>query len=227
MATGADDVYLTSDPNLVEEDRLLPLLMTRDTVDGVARWSGTYLVNPWEDGRLVDLGRFARLREYLQANARVVRGRHVARSLPDRWYRTIDRVEPTLVERRKLVIPDLKGFIHPVLKEGHTYPHHSLYHVTSDGWDVEVLGGLLLSSVAELFVATYCVKMRGGCYRFQAQYLRRIRVPELGSVRKREQRLLAQAFAERDVEAASAVAMRLYDIDEEAIDSVRPMTAVA
>ncbi len=227
VATGADDVYLTSDPSLVEEDRLLPLLMTRDTVDGAARWSGTYLVNPWKDGRLVDLDDFPLLHEYLQANARVVKGRHVARSLPDRWYRTIDRVEPTLLVKRKLVIPDLKAFIHPVLEEGLTYPHHALYHVTSDGWDVEVLGGLLLSSVAELFVATYCVKMRGGCYRFQAQYLRRIRVPELGSIRKHEQRLLAQAFAERDVEAASAVAMRLYGVDEEAIDAGRPMTAVA
>ena len=46
-----------------------------------------------------------------------------------------------------------------------------------------MLGGLLLSDVANLFVGAYCVRMRGGCYRFQAQYLRRIRVPDAGSVR--------------------------------------------
>jgi adenine-specific DNA-methyltransferase len=98
---------------------------------------------------------------------------------PERWYRTIDRVEPGLQDRDKLVIPDLKAYIQPVLDRGAYYPHHGLYFITSDDWDLEVLGGLLLSDIAELFVATYCVKMRGGCYRFQAQYLRRIRVPRL------------------------------------------------
>ena len=71
-------------------------------------------------------------------------------------------------EKDKLVLPDLKAFIQPVLDRGETYPHHGLYFITSERWDLEVLGGLLLSDIAELFVATYCVKMRGGCYRFQA-----------------------------------------------------------
>ncbi|MEZ5294793.1 MAG: hypothetical protein R2697_00535 [Ilumatobacteraceae bacterium] len=30
VATGADSVYLTDDPDLVEPERLLPMLMTRD-----------------------------------------------------------------------------------------------------------------------------------------------------------------------------------------------------
>ena len=38
------------------------LLMTRDTNDGAADWSGTYLVNPWRDGRSVELARYPRLR---------------------------------------------------------------------------------------------------------------------------------------------------------------------
>lgn len=85
--------------------------------------------------------------------------------------------------------------------------------MTTQGWDLEVLGGLLLSDVANLFVGTYCVKMRGGCYRFQAQYLRRIRVPEPRSVRKAARRVLADAFRTRDVEKATSIALRLYGID--------------
>ena len=111
------------------------------------------------------------------------------------------------------MIPDLKAFIQPVLDRGETYPHHGLYFITSDRWDLEVLGGLLLSDIAELFVATYCVRMRGGCFRFQAQYLRRIRVPQLESVQKREQTELRRAFAARDRDRASAIARRLYGID--------------
>jgi len=212
LATGADAVYLTDDTDLVEPDRLLPLLMTSDTRSGSARWSGTHLVNPWKDGRLVDLADYPRMARYLTSRSADVRGRHVAKRNPDNWFRTIDRVEPGLQDRDKLVIPDLKAFIQPVLDRGEHYPHHGLYFITSELWDLEVLGGLLLSDIAELFVATYCVKMRGGCYRFQAQYLRRIRVPAVASVGQRDQRQLRQAFASRDRESASAVARRVYGV---------------
>jgi adenine-specific DNA-methyltransferase len=214
VASGIDDVYLTKDANLVEADRLLPLLMTRDTVGGDADWSGTFLVNPWQDGGLVDLADHPRLRAYLESRSGSVKARHVARNNPHRWYRTIDRVEPGLLERPKLVIPELKAFLQPVLDTGKTYPHHGLYFITSDAWDLGVLGGLLLSDIAELFVATYCVKMRGGCYRFQAQYLRRIRVPEPSSIGTRNQTALRRAFKNRDREGASAIARRLYGVDE-------------
>lgn len=212
VATGVDAVYLTKNASLVESDRLLPLLMTKDTVDGAASWSGTYLVNPWTDGRLVELSDYPRMQKYFNANASAIRSRHVAQNTPNRWYRTIDRVEPGLQQRDKLVIPDLKAYLQPVLDRGQTYPHHGLYFITSEKWDLEVLGGLLLSELAELFVATYCVKMRGGTYRFQAQYLRRIRVPPIESVGKRDQVSLRQSFEDRDRERASAVARRLYGV---------------
>jgi len=212
VASGADDVYLTNDPELVEPDRLLPLLTTRDTASGAVAWTGTYLVNPWQDGRLVELGDHPRLQAYLKSRAGRVRARHVARKNPQRWYRTIDRVEPGLLERPKLVIPDLKAYLQPVFDAGTAYPHHGLYFITSDGWDLEVLGGLLLSDIAELFVATYCVKMRGGCYRFQAQYLRRIRVPSPSTIGRSDQAALRRAFRKRDRNSASAIARRLYGV---------------
>lgn len=213
VASGADSVYLTADAEVVEQDRLLPMVMARDIAGGEVRWTGTHLVNPWSEGRLVSLSDHPRLRAYLHANETSVRARHVAQRNPRSWYRTIDRVEPGLAERPKLLLPDLKAAIHPVLEEGHYYPHHNLYFVTTQSWDLEVLGGLLLSDVANLFVGTYCVKMRGGCYRFQAQYLRRIRVPEICSVKHADRSTLAAAFRSRDVEMATSVALRLYRID--------------
>ena len=92
------------------------------------------------------------------------------------------------------------------MDDGEFYPHHNLYFVTSTVWDLEVLGGLLLSEVANLFVGAYCVKMRGGCYRFQAQYLRRIRVPDPATWVSVNAERWRSPFTQRDVQAATAVA---------------------
>lgn len=220
VATGCDEVFITEDPELVEAERMLPLLQAADTTAGSVNWAGKYLVNPWDEQGLVDLDQFPRLAAYYEANSGRLLRRHVAQARPAQWYRTIDRVNPALLERPRLVLPDMKAAAHPVLDDGAHYPHHNLYYVVSDSWDPEVLGGLLLSDVANLFVGAYCVKMRGGTYRFQAQYLRRIRVPSLESVSPRAARRLAKAFSGRDVELASSTAASLYGVDASALRSL-------
>ncbi|MPZ54404.1 MAG: N-6 DNA methylase [Acidimicrobiia bacterium] len=214
VATGCDEVYITDQPDIVEADRLLPLLQARDTTSGVVEWSGRHLINPWDEDGLVDLDGYPRLRSYFAENAGKLGRRHIARKRPQTWYRTIDRVHPGLTRTPKLVIPDLKASANPVLDDGRFYPHHNLYYVVSEGWDLEVLGGLLLSKVANLFVGAYCVKMRGGCYRFQAQYLRKIRVPNFRAIDPGIARSLAEAFRERDVDGATELASKAYGIDD-------------
>lgn len=213
VATGADKTFIVKDPPDVEPDRLLPMAMVRDLATGELKWSGNYLINPWQEEGLVSLSQYPRLAAYYLANQDALRRRHVASKNAVSWYRTIDRVDVTLTARSKLLIPDMRMSIHPVLDEGQTYPHHNLYHVTSQHWDLRVLGGLLLSRVVNAFIEAYAVKMRGGTLRFQAQYLRRIRVPELASISADDAKALAAAFDRRDVAAATAIALRLYGID--------------
>jgi adenine-specific DNA-methyltransferase len=213
VATGRDEVYITTDEGLVESDRLLPLLLAQDTKTGVVDWSGHYLVNPWNDHGLVDLADYPRLHGYLVDNAEKLKARHVAKRRPQSWYRTIDRVDPELLRREKLVLPDIKAEANPVLETGQLYPHHNLYFVVSDGWDLEVLGGLLLSDVANAVIGSYCVKMRGGYYRFQAQYLRRLRAPSPSDIDPGLRRDLALAFQQRDRRAATELAVRVYGLD--------------
>lgn len=210
VATGADAVFITTDTSVAEAERLLPLSMVADIASGQVQWSGHYLLNPWDDNGLVHLRDYPRLLAYFEDNAAALRKRNVAGRQPDRWYRTIDRVIPGLMDASKLLIPDMRMAMHPVLEEGRTYPHHNLYFVTSEGWDLKVLGGLLLSRVATAFVEAYCVKMRGGTLRFQAQYLRRIRVPRLTDIPPHDAAGLSDAFVRRDVDAATAIALRLY-----------------
>ncbi|APU44470.1 SAM-dependent methyltransferase [Streptomyces sp. TN58] len=215
IATGADKVFLTKDAHLVEEDRLLPMAMVRDTTSGTLDWNGTLLVNPWTaGGDLVDLSAFPRLAAYFAEHGAALRKRYVAVKQPERWYKTIDKVDHRLTRRQKLLFPDMKLRIHPVLDEGGLYPHHNLYFIVSDVWDMRVLGGLLLSKVAEAFVEAYAVKMRGGTLRFQAQYLRKIRVPDPAAISESDRVALADAFDRRDAEAATTAALRVYGLAE-------------
>ncbi len=212
VATGADSVFVSTCAE-VEPDRLLPLSMVRDTKAGTLNWSGSYLVNPWDaNGNLVDLSTHPRLRAYFETHSSALRQRYVARRLRDQWYRTIDKIDHSLTARPKLLFPDLKPTIHPVLDEGGLYPHHNLYYIVSDTWDLRVLGGLLLSRVAQAFVEAYAVKMRGGTLRFQAQYLRRIRLPHPAVLTDDDNAALADAFTARDVDAATRVSARLYGV---------------
>ncbi|WP_262386946.1 Eco57I restriction-modification methylase domain-containing protein [Streptomyces sp. TRM49041] len=215
IATGADKIFLTKDKDLVEEDRLLPMAMVRDTASGTITWDGTHLVNPWTaSGDLVDLDAYPRLASYFEKHGEALRKRYVAVKQPQRWYKTIDKVDHQLTRRQKLLFPDMKLRIHPVLDQGRLYPHHNLYFIVSDVWDMRVLGGLLLSKVAEAFVEAYAVKMRGGTLRFQAQYLRKIRVPDPAAISESDQAALAEAFDNRDVEAATEAALRVYGLTE-------------
>lgn len=224
VATGADGVFVTNDADLVESQRLLPLSMVRDTKTGHFEWSGHYLVDPWADGSgkgLADLNQFPRLKTYFQEREAELRKRNVAERRPGDWYRTIDRVNHELTAKPKLLFPDMKMAMEPVYEGGGFYPHHNLYYIVSNGWPLEVLGGLLLSRVADLFVRTYAVKMRGGTLRFQAQYMRRIRVPQLSAIKKADRTALARAFEARDVELATDMALRAYGLPNSALSVVR------
>ena len=217
VATGADKAFIGDFENLdVEADRKLPLVTTRDIVSGEVNWQGQGVINPFaENGGLVDLRDYPRLRHYLEARREVIGGRHCAQKSPSNWYRTIDRITPSLAKKSKLLIPDIKGEAHIVFEGGNLYPHHNLYYLTSEEWDLRALQAVMLSAVTRLFVATYSTKMRGGFLRFQAQYLRRLRLPHWHSVSESLRSELIEAATKRDIQACDHTAFKLYGLSHE------------
>ena len=214
VATGADKAFIGDYAALdVEPTRKLPLVTTKDIMTGEVQWRGRGVINPFaESGGLVNLDEYPRLRRYLEARREAIAGRYCAQKVPANWYRTIDRITPSLAARPKLLIPDIKGEAHIVFESGKLYPHHNLYYVTSDNWDLRALQAVLLSSISRLFVATYSTKMRGGFLRFQAQYLRRIRIPRWADVPETLGRELVEAAIKRDVRACNQAVFKLYGL---------------
>lgn len=213
VATGNDSVFITTDAELVESSRLLKLALVGDIWQGTMKWSGHYLIDPWDTRGLVNLEKYPKLRNYFEKHGTALKRRHTAQKSIDGWYKTIDRVTHAIAAKQKLYIADIKNILDPVLDRGETYPHHNLYFIQSDEWDLEVLGGLLMSALAQFFVESYGVRMRGGYLRFQAQYMRRIRVPAPGALSKTQCDELRSAFRRRDRQRATQVALEAYGID--------------
>lgn len=215
VATGADKAFIGEFSALdVEADRKLPLVTTKDIESGEVQWKGNGVINPFEDtGGLVDLTKYPRLAAYLERNRALIQKRHCAQKAPANWYRTIDRITPALARKPKLLIPDIKGEAHIVFEPGNLYPHHNLYFVVSDSWDLRALQAVLLSSIARLFISTYSTKMRGGFLRFQAQYLRRIRVPQWADVPPEMRAKLVEAGESRSRLRCDEVVFDLYHLN--------------
>jgi len=221
VATGCDKAYIGDHKTLdVEPNRKLPLLMAGDILSGSIEWGGHGIVNPFEqDGTLASLERYPRFGRYMRLRESILKARYVGRRSGDKWYRTIDRIWHELTTTPKLLIPDIKGEANVVFDDGKFYPHHNLYWITSTTWDLQALQCVLRSVIAKAFVATYCVRMAGGFLRFQAQYIRRIRIPHWEVVTQVQRQRLRSAVDAFDQDSMDDAACELYCIS--AADRVR------
>ena len=216
VATGADRIFIAPFDELdVEDERKLPLVGTRDIASGRVVWRGHGIINPFEpDGTIADLDRYPRFAKLIRQHEEVLRKRHVAQRSGAAWYRTIDRITTDLVAKPKLLIPDIKGAANVVYEEGRYYPHHNLYFVLSETWDLWALQAVLRSRLCQLFISSYSLQMQGGYFRFQAQYLRRLCVPKWETVRPALRKQLAEAARSSDAEACDRASAELFGLDD-------------
>ncbi|MBA2237436.1 MAG: Eco57I restriction-modification methylase domain-containing protein [Lysobacter sp.] len=214
VATGCDRVYIASMDTLpVEQERKLPLVMARDLVNGKIEWGGKGVLNPFEaSGQLASLDSYPAFKKYLLSHREAIEGRNVAKRNPDAWYKTIDRIQPGLLTTPKILVPDIKGEGVFVIDEGNYYPHHNLYFITSAEWDLRALLTVLRSSLTLMTVATYCTRMSGGFLRFQAQYLRRIRLPRWCDVEETMRTRLIDAASSMDQREIDVPVSELYQL---------------
>ena len=219
VATGADRIFTGDFQSLdVEPDRKLPLIKTSDIKTGKIDWHGQGVVNPFNDGgSLVKLADYPRLSAYFSTHADAIKRRNCAQRNPANWYRTIDRITPSLMKKPKLLIPDIKGDAHVVFDEGNFYPHHNLYYITSGEWELPILQKVLESGIARLFVSLYSTRMRGGFLRFQAQYIRRIRLPRWSDVPEHIKKTLR---TEPDREICNETIYDLYQLTQKEREAI-------
>lgn len=201
VATGLDKVFIRNDFKvLVEEELLLPILTSKDLKKNRLNWSGNFILNPFDStGKLIDLAKYPKAKEYLESYKELLRKRHVAKKNPLHWYKTIDRIKPLLTSQYKIILPDISGNNHIFIDKGNFYPHHNLYYIT--GRDLNRL--LLLASILSSdFIRNQLLElgttMNGGYPRWQSQNLKKLRIPVIDAMPKETADALIQAYHVKD-----------------------------
>lgn len=211
VATGADSVFISKDlPQMVEKELLLPLITGRELRGNSMRSTGLYILNPFNpDGSLIDLSQYPRAAAYLQQHKEKLEKRHVAKKSPQAWYRTIDKINPGLIGRPKILLPDMSANTFIFVDAGAFYPAHNLYYITgSDVRNLELLSAILMSKFVTCQLSSIANTMNGGFVRWQSQYLHKLRIPNLFDMDVEASELL-DAYHKHDLAGIDTIVERI------------------
>ncbi len=209
-ATGNNKVYVVDDEVNIEPCRKLPMVKAGDIRNGIHNDSHKFLINTYDENGVIDLEFYPRLKDYLESHAETLKSRHVAKKSPSKWYKTIDRVYPERAQAEKLLIPDIKSQLTVVYDNEGYHPNNSIYYICSDTWNLRALQAILISGLGQFFVEIYSTKVSGGNLRFQAQHLRKIRLPLWDNVSEDIRVSLIEAAIEGNIVNAKEAVSSLY-----------------
>lgn len=185
VATGADKIFIRKDfSSLIEEELLIPILTSKDLRNNEFNWSGNYILNPFDStGNLIELSMYPKANAYLNSHKDRLKDRHVAKKNPLAWYKTIDKIKPSLTHQYKIVLPDISGNKFLFIDEGKHYPHHNLYYITGANQEnLVILATILISNFVKDQLLELGTTMNGGYPRWQSQNLKKLRIPIISAI---------------------------------------------
>ncbi len=202
VATGADKVFIINEAqkDKIENSRFLPIITTKDLLSDKINWRKQFVINPYENGQLCDLEKYPKLKHYLEQNKEKLKQRHTAKTNPEKWFKTIDKIKPELVTKPKLLLPDIAGIKKLLIDSGEFYPHHNLYYITSQSIDkLKILASILMSNFIREQLSQIGIRMNGGFPRFQAQILKKLRIPNIEYLTSEEKAALIESYDKLDL----------------------------
>ena len=202
VATGADKIFIINETkkNEIENTRLLPIITTKDLLSERINWRNQFVINPYENGHLCDLEKYPKLKHYFEQNKEKLKQRHTAKVNHEKWFKTIDKIKPELVTKPKLLLPDIAGIKKLLIDNGEFYPHHNLYYITGQPVDkLKILASILMSDFIREQLSQIGIRMNGGFPRFQAQILKKLRIPNIGNLTSVEKTTLKESYDNLDL----------------------------
>ena len=216
-ATGSNKVYIVDSDKVgfeIEEERLLPVVTANELKGGSIAWREKYLINTYDENGVINLDDYPKLSGYLHSHQEELCKRYVAKKDTVKWFKTIDRVYESRAKMRKLLIPDISSEPIVLYDNGKYHPNNSIYYICSEKWNLHALRVVLLSSVTKLFISTYSTKIAKGYLRFQAQHLRKLRLPNWDSVNPSLQLRLEYAGKSNDIDSFTELTCEMYQLSK-------------
>jgi hypothetical protein len=201
VATGRDRVFIRNDfDGIVENELLLPIVSSKDLKGDQFNWLGNHILNPFnETGGLIDLDRFPLAKVYFEEHGAALKNRHVGKKRPTQWYRTIDKIDTTLLAKPKILLPDISGNKRIFIDFGKFYPHHNLYFITGRNQkDLQILAAILMSQFVREQLKAVGTQMNGGYPRWQSQNLKKLTIPIIDNIEAADQGLLLKGYIKND-----------------------------
>ena len=214
VATGADAIFVSRDlPQLVEAELIMPGINARDLRGNRFQWQGEYLLNPYNtDGSLVNLVDYPRASAYLENHRERLSARHIAKKSPSRWYKTIDRISPSLLSQPKILLPDMSGNTFVFVDDGEFYPLHNIYYIVGQSsMQLRLLAAFLMSDYIRNQLAAVTNSMNGGFLRWQSQHLRKLRLPNLNDIPANDVQHLLAHYECRKISAINSTLKKYFD----------------
>jgi hypothetical protein len=202
VATGADKVFIIneSQKDKIENSRFLPIITTKDLLSDQINWRKQFVINPYENEQLCDLEKYPKLKHYFEQHKKVLKQRHTAKVNPEKWFKTIDKIKLEIVTKPKLLLPDIAGIKKLLIDSGEFYPHHNLYYITGQPVDkLKILASILMSDFIREQLSQIGIRMNGGFPRFQAQILKKLRIPNIEYLTSEEKAALIESYDKLDL----------------------------
>ena len=208
VATGRDSIFIgKSFDGQIEKELLIPILTSKDVKNDEIDWNGNYLINPYDkQGNLIKLEQFPLANNYFKKNKNELSKRHVAKKDLNKFYKTIDKIHYHLIVQPKVILPDISGNRFINVDEGNYYPHHNLYFITGGTYDqMCLLASILMSDFTYQQLLHIGNKMKGGYPRWQAQNLRKLRIPIINAIPNVLKDSLLEAYHSKDLKAINSI----------------------
>jgi methylase of polypeptide subunit release factors len=220
-ATGANKIYVVSKESVeIEDSRLLPVITASELKSGSIQWQGKHIINTYDESGVVCLKTYPKLASYLISHKEALSKRHVAKKDSSKWFKTIDRVYEERSKSEKLLIPDISSEPVVIYDQGQYHPNNSIYYICSSTWNLHALRVVLLSDITKMFISIYSTKIAHGYLRFQAQHLRKLRVPQWNSIDPTLRQEMIDAGKLNDTANFTKLTCKMYKLNKNELSVV-------
>ena len=203
IATGADAIFVSKDiKGKVEDELLIPTINAQNLRGDRMVWDGRYLLNPYaKNGQLIPLDKYPLAKTYFESYRERLSSRHKAKKNPVKWYGTIDSLTPSLQREPKILLPDISDNSYVFVDEGHYYPQHNIYYISGKPLrELKILAAILMSDIIRHQLDNLTNHMNGGYARWQSQYLKKLRVPNVAKIPTDLADLLLTSYYDGDID---------------------------